>query len=264
MFRRASLSRMIERLGAARGDIIRDGRRPLPPGLSGILDEIDETVMARRLVFHNDRGEEMTLEIRSRRLFWAGLGQLAGGTRQAGSGLVLSQAASEEISALVDTLRRFGMAGTLSVESGPPMYQPALDEAGLPATVLYRLSGQGSAPLEADCATDPEPSLEDFAATCHPLSLALVLRGPDGNWCDSGDTALVAELVEALENFMSFQPGDFNEMPLGATLSRPGTPDASLALFADGQGHLAAYVAPEQEAALQAAWADWLARQSGP
>lgn len=264
MFRRVSLSRMIERLGACSGDGFQTGQRPLQASLSGILDEIDETVMARRLVFHNDRGEEMTLEIRSRRLFWAEFGPVAGAIGHPASGLVQSHAASEEISALIDTLQRFAVAGELSVESRQPMYQAAPDEAGLPVSALYRVSGHGGSSIGADGTTDRDPSLEDFAETCHPLSLALMLCGPDGDWRDCGETALVAELGEALKNFPCFQTDALDEMPLGATLSRPGTAGASLALFADGQSQLAVYVAPEQDAALQAAWADWLARQSGP
>ena len=199
MSERERLNRVLERL-AALADGHAEGRAGAPGeagsrrvlgGAQGhddllrqILCEIDVTILARRLVFENDRGDSLEVEAANRRLFTLprideslGRGDLAGRT--------ISEEDAEQLQAVLALLRALAAdSGSIVVRAAASAAPPDHGDVGCSSEALAAAAGIALWP-EAPCpplAPDrPEPAPPAApAAGTGPTPAPAPAAGPDG------------------------------------------------------------------------------------
>lgn len=230
----SAIRRMLAKLRApAMAETAR--RRPLagqpPLGLvSAIVEEIDETVMARTLVLRNANGEEVQLGVCNRRLLHAEVPgeQAARNLTYAGGG---------DLAALRAALERFCAPGDVTLEAAPASGSATLEQTGVavatlrdawesvaltqsavPAEREARASGAGAGPVPGadrkpapSRATDADEQdadeqvaaadwerLRAFCAACEGEADAILAVAASGAEFRSGDAARTGALATAL------------------------------------------------------------------
>lgn len=136
------LQRVLRKLAASPNPAPDCAGRPVaqvPPlgTLSGVLEEIDETVMARCLVLQNGTGATLELEVCNRRLL-AVLGAETGrhGHGHGGTGTNLTYAGRADLSALRESLLSFCAAEPVTVRSMAPAGSATLEQTGVGVSTL--------------------------------------------------------------------------------------------------------------------------------
>ena len=217
----AALRRMLAKLRTPAGAAPARARplAPRPPlGLvSAIVEEIDETVMARTLVLRNAEGQRMELGACNRRLLHAGApgGEAARNLTYAGGG---------DLAALRAALERFGAAGGVTVEAAPASGTATLEQTGIavatlrdawesaaaspsPAAAERPVPGvrayDGAAQDGPDGASAPEPSgtatwdrLVAFLAACEPHAEAICAVSAAGAEFHRGEADALAAVLD--------------------------------------------------------------------
>lgn len=264
--RLSELLEMIDRLGAPLAEPVAD-HRVLPPAdgapWSPVLDEVDATVMARRLVFRSGSGERMLLDIRNRRLLRAEFktDDRAGASDLQPCIIGLSYAGADRLAAFRRALRIFCNRSALSVESLPATDSPEPDETGISASFLRKvLARTETAALPAADARQPA-DLAGFASErgCDARSWALM---------DAGSGALLAtseppdpRLEDALPHLgeLAIALGSDEKRALVLTPSDAGL--GRLCLLTDDDMRMACLLAPEALEDFLLQWSFWQATQ---
>jgi hypothetical protein len=122
------------------------GRPPLGL-LSAIIEEIDETVMARTLVLRNAAGEEVRLGVCNRRLLHAG----APGERALHN---LTYAGGGDLAALRAALEHFCAPGGVTVAAAPASGSATLEQTGVAVATLRDAWDDAAPPLAPDPTQD--------------------------------------------------------------------------------------------------------------
>jgi hypothetical protein len=185
------------------------GERRLAGGdlARAILEEIDETILARRLAFRRDDGATLALEVANRRLL--GLVELPGDiSPEDGARLLAPLPADDEdaLHAVAEALRGFAAArGTLAVTATPLGRPVGPGTGGRSAAAVARAIGLDLYDRPAPPVT-PDPA-RGFAAGLAQLARAVAAvkdgrprpaTGPDAEAVDRL-TRLDADAVAALE-----------------------------------------------------------------
>ena len=141
------------------------GGRRLASGdaaLPALLEEIDETVMARRLVVSNAAGEEIALHVCNRRLL--AVGPVEGAALPASATHTLTYAGIGDLAALQARLAAFVAPGEVRVRTDRPNGAATLEQTGVAVTTLRQAWGLGSGgALRAACSFD-------FSAFCDAVT----------------------------------------------------------------------------------------------
>jgi hypothetical protein len=141
-----------------------EGQPPL--GLvSAIIEEIDETVMARTLVLRNAEGQQMRLGVCNRRLLHADAPD-GGATRN------LTYAGGGDLASLRAVLERFGAPGGVTVEAAPASGAATLEQTGVAVATLRDAWESAAAP--------PSPAAAEANVAEVPASGGAANAGPGG------------------------------------------------------------------------------------
>ncbi|RYH10973.1 hypothetical protein [Tropicimonas sp. IMCC6043] len=263
--RLVTLHRMIDRLGAPCISVGQGARCLDGSGaecLAGLIDEIDETVLPRRLVVRNARREGLELELRIRRLFHALFvgPETSDPARPRTESLLLNQADAGQLAAFGKVLGAFCDGAPLTLTTLPAASEPALDESGVTAATLRHILQD---PAGGDARSIPAgDALRDYLADWAPRCRALV-HGAGPDLVEQGEVGLALGLARALEFFGERLDALAGGEPLALCLASGDPALERIAFFAAGATRAALLVAPEVQDALFASWSDWLAGQSG-
>ena len=265
------------------------GRPPL--GLvSAIIEEIDETVMARTLVLRNAAGDEIQLGVCNRRLLHAG----APGERALRN---LTYAGGGDLAALRAALERFCAPGGVTVAAAPASGSATLEQTGVAVATLRDAWDDAAPPLAPDPTPDgtgppaadaaPRPiratddgtgapgdadrhrprhsesdgdgdvdgggdgrSLRMFCESCAADAEAMLAIGTRGGEVRRGD----AELAEALAAALAGPAADLLQGGDGAVLLEVQPDRPSLLLAARGRERAILRLRPGRAAAVLRRW----------
>ncbi|PRY26423.1 hypothetical protein CLV78_101518 [Aliiruegeria haliotis] len=255
--RLASLTHMIGRLSRPPDPGSSPGLRSLPGGAGALLDEVDATVMARRLLIRNQSGNELALEVRGRRLLWADIAGLPEGRADAlGAGRgTLTYAGAGDLEAFAAALAAFCTDGGMTVRATPPVRESSLEETGVSvATLRHALAGIQT--QFDDTPTLEGPLLQVFLERCAPLVRAWVARPAGGSVTGDGAEDILPGLGDILisaEDVLPIaQPG-----PHAIILQTAG--GDALGVFADNDDRLAMVLDADDQEAVLSRWSGCLA-----
>ncbi|MEO1679437.1 MAG: hypothetical protein AAFU80_14900 [Pseudomonadota bacterium] len=240
-----------------------------PLGLvSGVLQEIDETVMARRLVLTNRAGGVLALEVGNRRLLevdgrrMAGRGegganghtsgQAGRGSGPSGEGpglasLNLTFAGGQDLADLRQALVRFCAEGGVRVERHPSASTRTLEQTGVAVSTLALAWAKGTEAEEGG--EGLLPAL--FDAASGDVRAAVLMSGEAVL-----DTAGLPSLVEALSALLATDTPQRlrNEAATGPEAIALSGDRRLLFMAFDGADAVALAAAPDREPALRALW----------
>lgn len=234
--------------------------------LAALLDEIDETVMARRLLLANAAGDELALEACNRRLLHAGPPEEGHAVPKAG-GATLTYAGLEDLAALRASLARFCAAGGVHLRERLPGGSASLEQTGVAVATLRQAWGLPAHDAAGDAAPSPTPSADravpsDRAA---PADRAVPADPPSANDPGAFRAALAARAIAAAATLKGAGEGDAPEQsgepaqaarlaaclgPADALL--PETESPSALILGSGAAGVAALVLLRDDAGLAA------------
>ncbi len=251
------LRRMIGMLGLPVAAGSGGARRVGGPGataVAGILDEIDQTVMARRLLFQNDRDETLTMDVRNRRLLRADLGQLGqlDGTGQCETAL-LTYAGADDLAALKAALERFCAEGELRVSTTPPSRNTGLEETGVSVGLLRQALSHADDPTRAVTAA-AGGQVQRFCSDCAPMVTAWVLDGDGGPVSVHGDREFAARLADVVSAYVEAGGADPDEPANALLLTSAEVTVGTLGFFAEHGTVAAVAIPPGQVDAVLSLW----------
>ncbi|RDC68067.1 hypothetical protein DLJ49_20245 [Rhodovulum sp. 12E13] len=269
------LPRLLRKLAAprapagGRGGALGEG----DAALAALLDEIDETVMARRLLLANAAGDELALEVCNRRLLRAGPPEQGHAVPGAG-GATLTYAGLEDLAALRAAFARFCGAGGVHLRERRPGGSASLEQTGVAVGTLRQAWGLPAHDAGSDAAPSPAPPAKDGmgaeggppAGRATPVDpgdfrTALAARAiaaaatPSGEGDApelSGDPEQAAHLGACLGHVDALLPE--TESPSALVLLPGAAGVAALVLLRDDAGVAAYRVPAEMPGALAALW----------
>jgi hypothetical protein len=259
------LSRLLRRLAVPRspaggqGGALGEG----DAALAALLDEIDETVMARRLLLANAAGDELALEVCNRRLLRAGPPEEGPAVPGAG-GAMLTYAGIEDLAALRASLARFCAAGGVHLRERRPGGIASLEQTGVAVGTLRQAwglpahdAGGDAAPSlapHADRAQPADPCDFRAALAARAIAAAATLKGAgEGDAPElSGEPAQAARLAACLGAADALLPE--TESPSALILGSGAAGVAALVLLRDDAGVAACRVPAEARCELAALW----------
>lgn len=253
------LGRLLARLGAPpeapdpAGPRVLAAVPPLGP-LSGLLEEIDGTVMARCLVLRNAAGAELHLEACNRRLLTVSRPDAAAGTRPAGTNL--TYAGRADLLDLRQTLSEFCAAGRVTVRTAPPAGPATLDQTGVAVATLHQAWTEGTGQ------TSPRPAVPALplpALIAMAEAEGLILAGAWSDGAAAGGLATAGAPDDAAA-LAALLPDVATAEPIGGQPDRGLTifeaaGQAPVALLRDGAARAILRLAPGRAAAFRAHWA---------
>ncbi len=255
---RDELARLLVKLSAPLPDA--SGGRYLRPSarqglLSALLDEIDNTVMARCLRIEAPDGAVLLLEISNRRLLDVSAEAEVSDRAhdQALSMGELGFASLEDLTQLRALLERHCGGPDLRVESLRPSGRVGVEQTGVSVATLRQAFA-----LEMP-APQPSASIAEFAAAC----VADVLCWQANTGEAGGDDSL----QDAFEAVWELWPEGLlaREQAPALTILSPDDPsDPPLLLAQDGEEAVAMLLEPQSEPRIAAIWLALKERQSGP
>ena len=234
-----------------------DGQRLLsdPDPMAAIGREIDETVLPRTLMFENDRGQRLGLEVASRRI-------LSLAALDAALALPLppdlpGHAFFDADDPLCDDLfralaafcagtRQVRVRSYLSTESG------SFSNIGVPLGALV----EAARPVAPKPRADPDPQvLKAFLSVCRGAAAALIRADRSGLLESQGDPALAARLARMAVRELS-QQDDAGPQRAQAVLLGGSYPDGAFLLCLACLGQMVfAVLAPGRVESVLDAWA---------
>lgn len=259
--RRAELQRMLARLEAPPGQLQGDRRvvgLSKSESLTGILDEINEAVMSRRLCLENAKSERLELDLRNRRLcrvaippdFETFLEMYGGGGREVPPEL------DAAIAEVARRLELFCDPGEVQVVTSARCGPADLRLTGISAANLrHAISTFGSVPEQPGEVADHH-ALTRFAMDCPEIFAAAFVSDPDHPVL-LGDQAAASRLLDALAGFGAVFA---QEADGEAAVILFGAEDAEkiVAFFTDGADPIACLALREHQGALLGHWNNWL------
>jgi len=238
--------------GASGGAPIAD--RPPLGRLSGLLDEIDATVMARSLVLRDAAGVRMRLDVCNRRLIRAtrapGPGPEAPAPEPPGGPPNLTYAGAEALDDLRRDLERVLANPEVGLDWGPPAGGVGLEQSGVSVATLR---GAWGALSDAGAASGTRPDLDridDLCAAVVPWLVAGLRLDGTGPSVLAGSEAAVAALHALAAHGTASAPPQSPAL----TITARGAADALLLVAAAGPARALLVVAPAGRAAARAAW----------
>jgi hypothetical protein len=243
-----------------RADALGDG----DVALLALLDEIDETVMARRLLLANAAGDELALEVCNRRLLRAGPPE-AGPAVPGAGGATLTYAGLEDLAALRASLARFCAAGGVHLRERRPGGSASLEQTGVAVGTLRQAWGLPAQDAGGDAAQSPAPPADrappvdpgDFRTAVAARAVAAAETPVGAGQGDapelSGEPAHAARLAACLGHADTLLPG--TESPSALILAPGAAGVAALVLLRDDAGMAAYRVPAEVHGELTALWA---------
>ena len=181
---------------------------PADPGglLFAIVQEIDETILARELVFSNDRQEQITLEVSGRRLLRiTSIPQLH--TASSFNALVdrqISDPDGSEIDTITELLAVFvEHTATLRVKTRPLQLRHGQPDLGCSSEVLAAACARRSGSLSQE-------SLEDFCAASAEFAIAWVQLREGTVVKAAGDPEIARKLTYLAQSHDPWPPVDWH------------------------------------------------------
>lgn len=247
--------RLLRKLAAPAGAGGGAASRALGQGdaaLAALLEEIDETVMARRLLLSNAEGAEMALDVCNRRLLRAGA--VEGGGPEALAAETLTYAGIEDLAALRARLTRFCAAGDARLRTSRARDGATLEQTGVAVATLRQAWALPAAPgATPGCGGQGVPALCEALAD---LALASALVRHDERPSLHGAPALADRLATLLPETHArlSGPGPQALVLVGEARDAP-----ALLLLRDDTACAVLAVAPDAVAQTIARW-----REAGP
>lgn len=224
--------------------------------LAALVEEVDETILPRRLSFAIEGGKTIHLAVANRRLQ-----ALVGPASDLPAALVdqpLQNAEDQQVADLKEVLlKAFGGVGAVSIHSARPTGGGFPSDVGVPSNILARVWGVSEASEEQ---LDPDDLMKDFLAGLGDDVVAwLRIQGEDIT-DQGGDAAALDALGEQAALFLDVYFGKFevlfpNEAGACATLIGPMDEKGTAALFVE-IGDVSAFIAAKanRAVALAAVW----------
>lgn len=237
--------------------------------LAALLDEIDETVMARRLLLANAAGDELALEACNRRLLHAGRPEEGHAVPKAG-GATLTYAGLEDLAALRASLARFCAAGGVHLRERLPGGSASLEQTGVAVGTLRQAWGLPAHDAAGNAAPSPTPAADRAPPADPPSAVdpgafraALAARAiaaaatpigaGEGDAPElSGEPAQAARLAACLGHVDALLPE--TESPSALILGSGAAGVAALVLLRDDAGVAVYQVPAEARGELAALW----------
>lgn len=235
---------------ATPGEFTGDGARRLRCGavaetLAAILCEIDETILARKLVFRTDHGQVLECDVYNRRLLRLvppAPGGLAAALA-ADFGPALTGADTDDMARVLEVFRHIlNGAKAITVETHAPSQPVEATDLGPSAILLAQAWG-----VARDSARSDRDRAEKFASALNKAASAWIWIGEDGVRSASGDGASQARLDALATGAESFD---------GRAECRVFAPATGARLLAAKLGghRLAAELDPEGAASIVETW----------
>lgn len=168
--------------------------------LLAVLHEIDETILARELVFRNDAGQLLGLDVGNRRLLrlYDKSGDADFSTYHPELGRAFSQSDPTLTKAIKDLLQDF-IAGSdkLNISSGKVDRPVAPADTGLSAQALAHA---WTIDLYVDNDASSARQIEEFISSCHDITVASVEFNSKEILVVSGPEQVTEQLVEIAQD----------------------------------------------------------------
>ncbi len=234
MTKSENLLKRITRIADA-GTTYKQGRRVLAEGsnaaiLPALLQEIDETILARELTFHSDTGNSITLVAKGRRL-WRVCAAKPKNLIPKGIDLIavnLSDSDEDEMRALAKLMHKFAeTAKSLSVSIAKTEPDSDYSAMGLSVRILrdtWGVSAEVSTGVSADAAaTDDDPkdaaatpggpaSLQEFVDGLSNEILASVVMADDTLISSSGSDKQIKLLQDLIKEHLGTMDAEFKKL----------------------------------------------------
>jgi len=221
-----NLLKRITRIADA-GTTYKQGRRVLTEGgstaiLPALLQEIDETILARELTFHSDTGNSITLVAKGRRL-WRICAAKPKNMIPKGAELIavnLSDNNTDEMRALTKLMHKFAeTAKSLSVSIAETEPDSDYSAMGLSVRILRNtweisadISATDDGPKDAPATADSPESLHEFVAGLSSEILASAVMADDTLISSSGSDKQIKLLQDLMKQHLGAMDAEFKKL----------------------------------------------------